>query len=96
MTFATLGKSFVSRGIVLTINYLDFEIYTEQVMNLLSKTGRLKLREGAKRVIVTGLSLAPMCSVKELVELLTLGNSIRSQHPTYINAARSRSPPSSK
>uniref|UniRef100_A0A1A9ZCB4 Kinesin motor domain-containing protein n=1 Tax=Glossina pallidipes TaxID=7398 RepID=A0A1A9ZCB4_GLOPL len=60
-------------------------------MNLLSKTGPLKIREDAKRVIVSGLSLAPMYSVKELLELLALGNSNCMQHSTDINAASSPS-----
>uniref|UniRef100_A0A1A9Z0N3 Kinesin motor domain-containing protein n=1 Tax=Glossina pallidipes TaxID=7398 RepID=A0A1A9Z0N3_GLOPL len=87
MTFPTLGKSFVSREIFLTMKYLDLEICSEQVMNLLSKTGPLQIRENAKRVILSGLSLTPMYSVKELLELLTLGNSSRTQQTTDISAA---------
>ncbi|KAI9577287.1 kinesin-like protein KIN-8A [Glossina fuscipes] len=73
----------------LGVSYL--EIYNEQVMNLLTKTGPLKLREDAKGVIVSGLSLTPIYSVEELLKLLTLGNSNRTQHPTDINAESSRS-----
>uniref|UniRef100_A0A1A9UWC7 Kinesin motor domain-containing protein n=1 Tax=Glossina austeni TaxID=7395 RepID=A0A1A9UWC7_GLOAU len=73
----------------LGVSYL--EIYNEQVKNLLTKTGPLKLREDAKGVTVSGLSLTPIYSVEELLELLTLGNSNRTQHPTDMNAESSRS-----
>uniref|UniRef100_A0A1B0ESM2 Kinesin motor domain-containing protein n=1 Tax=Glossina morsitans morsitans TaxID=37546 RepID=A0A1B0ESM2_GLOMM len=73
----------------LGVSYL--EIYNEQVMNLLTKTGPLKLREDAKGVTVSGLSLTPIRNVNELLELLTLGNSNRTQHPTDMNAESSRS-----
>uniref|UniRef100_A0A1A9Z0N0 Kinesin motor domain-containing protein n=1 Tax=Glossina pallidipes TaxID=7398 RepID=A0A1A9Z0N0_GLOPL len=73
----------------LGVSYL--EVYNEQVMNLLTQTGPLKLREDAKGVIVSGLSLTPIRNVKELLELLTLGDSNRTQHPTDMNAESSRS-----
>lgn len=71
------------------VSYL--EVYNEQVMNLLTKTGPLKLREDSSGVVVSGLSLKPIYCAKELITLLTLGNQNRTQHPTDANAESSRS-----
>lgn len=71
------------------ISYL--EVYNEQVMNLLTKTGPLKLREDANGVVVSGLVLKPIFEADELLELLALGNRNRTQHPTDANAESSRS-----
>lgn len=72
------------------ISYL--EVYNEQVMNLLTKTGPLRLREdGSGGVVVNGLCLKPINSAVELLELLALGNQNRTQHPTDANAESSRS-----
>lgn len=72
------------------ISYL--EVYNEQVMNLLTKTGPLRLREdGSGGVVVNGLCLKPINSAVELLDLLALGNQNRTQHPTDANAESSRS-----
>lgn len=72
------------------ISYL--EVYNEQVMNLLTKTGPLRLREdGTGGVVVNGLCLKPITSAVELLDLLALGNENRTQHPTDANAESSRS-----
>ncbi|XP_075162108.1 kinesin-like protein at 67A [Haematobia irritans] len=71
------------------VSYL--EVYNEQVMNLLTKTGPLKLREDSNGVVVSGLVLKPIYSAEELLELLALGNANRTQHPTDANAESSRS-----
>uniref|UniRef100_A0A1B0G3A9 Kinesin motor domain-containing protein n=1 Tax=Glossina morsitans morsitans TaxID=37546 RepID=A0A1B0G3A9_GLOMM len=71
------------------VSYL--EVYNEQVMNLLTKTGPLKLQEDTNGVVVSGLSLKPIYSAEELLELLAFGNSNRTQHPTDANAESSRS-----
>lgn len=71
------------------ISYL--EVYNEQVMNLLTKTGPLRLREDANGVIVSGLQLKPIYNADELLSLLALGNRNRTQHPTDANAESSRS-----
>ncbi|XP_064545624.1 kinesin-like protein KIF18A [Drosophila montana] len=71
------------------VSYL--EVYNEQVMNLLTKTGPLKLREDANGVVVSGLVLKPIYSAEELLHMLRLGNSNRTQHPTDSNAESSRS-----
>ncbi|XP_034104570.1 kinesin-like protein KIF18A isoform X1 [Drosophila albomicans] len=71
------------------VSYL--EVYNEQVMNLLTKTGPLKLREDSNGVVVSGLVLTPIYSAEELLRMLTLGNSNRTQHPTDANAESSRS-----
>ncbi|XP_059219682.1 kinesin-like protein KIF18A isoform X3 [Stomoxys calcitrans] len=71
------------------VSYL--EVYNEQVMNLLTKTGPLKLREDSNGVVVSGLVLKPIYSAEELLSLLALGNSHRTQHPTDANAESSRS-----
>ncbi|EDV40791.1 uncharacterized protein Dana_GF23742 [Drosophila ananassae] len=71
------------------VSYL--EVYNEQVMNLLTKTGPMKLREDANGVVVSGLRLTPIYSAEELLKMLALGNSNRTQHPTDANAESSRS-----
>lgn len=71
------------------ISYL--EVYNENVMNLLTKTGPLKLREDANGVVVSGLVLKQIHNADELIELLHLGNRNRTQHPTDANAESSRS-----
>lgn len=71
------------------ISYL--EVYNEQVMNLLTKTGPLKLREDSTGVVVSGLCLKPIKNAEELIDLLILGNRNRTQHPTDANAESSRS-----
>ncbi|EDW73593.1 uncharacterized protein Dwil_GK16568 [Drosophila willistoni] len=67
------------------------EVYNEQVMNLLTKSGPLKLREDSNGVVVSGLALTPIYSADELLRMLALGNSQRTQHPTDANAESSRS-----
>lgn len=71
------------------ISYL--EVYNEMVMNLLTKTGPLKLREDSNGVVVGGLVLKQIHNADELIELLHLGNKNRTQHPTDANAESSRS-----
>ncbi|XP_030372898.1 kinesin-like protein KIF18A [Scaptodrosophila lebanonensis] len=71
------------------VSYL--EVYNEHVMNLLTKTGPLKLREDSNGVVVSGLVLTPIHSAEELLRLLELGNANRTQHPTDANAESSRS-----
>ncbi|KFB51558.1 AGAP006803-PA-like protein [Anopheles sinensis] len=71
------------------ISYL--EVYNELVMNLLTKSGPLKLREDANGVVVSGLVLKQIHSANELLDLLALGNRNRTQHPTDANAESSRS-----
>lgn len=71
------------------ISYL--EVYNELVMNLLTKSGPLKLREDSNGVVVGGLVLKQIHNAEELIELLHLGNRNRTQHPTDANAESSRS-----
>lgn len=71
------------------ISYL--EVYNEQVMNLLTKAGPLRLREDSSGVIVSGLKLEPIDNAEELLEKLAKGNQNRTQHPTDANAESSRS-----
>ena len=71
------------------ISYL--EVYNELVMNLLNKSGPLKLREDSNGVVVGGLVLKQIHNAEELIELLHLGNKNRTQHPTDANAESSRS-----
>uniref|UniRef100_A0A182PIW1 Kinesin motor domain-containing protein n=1 Tax=Anopheles epiroticus TaxID=199890 RepID=A0A182PIW1_9DIPT len=71
------------------ISYL--EVYNELVMNLLTKSGPLKLREDSNGVVVSGLVLKQIHNASELLELLALGNRNRTQHPTDANAESSRS-----
>ncbi len=71
------------------ISYL--EVYNELVMNLLTKSGPLKLREDAAGVVVGGLVLKKIENADELLDLLALGNKNRTQHPTDANSESSRS-----
>lgn len=71
------------------VSYL--EVYNENVMNLLTKSGPLKLREDSNGVVVSGLILKPISSAEELLDLLAVGNANRTQHPTDANAESSRS-----
>jgi kinesin family member 18/19 len=71
------------------ISYL--EVYNEQVMNLLTKSGPLKLREDSQGVVVGGLVLKQIHNANELFDLLILGNKNRTQHPTDANEESSRS-----
>lgn len=73
----------------IAISYL--EVYNEQVMNLLTKQGPLKLREDSNGVVISGLVLKQIHDAKELMSLLALGNQNRTQHPTDANAESSRS-----
>lgn len=71
------------------ITYL--EVYNEQVMNLLTKSEPLKLREDIHGVAVCGLGKKTIYNADELLELLAAGNKNRTQHPTDANAESSRS-----
>lgn len=71
------------------ISYL--EVYNELVMNLLTKSAPLKLREDSTGVVVSGLVLKQIHNAEELLELLALGNKNRTQHPTGANSESSRS-----
>ncbi|CAD7082178.1 unnamed protein product [Hermetia illucens] len=96
LTFLTMRELFNQinalrdeRKFDIGISYL--EVYNEQVMNLLTKTGPLKLCEDSHGVVVSGLVLKPIFNAEELINLLTLGNKNRTQHPTDANAESSRS-----
>lgn len=77
------------RKFELGISYL--EVYNEQVMNLLVKSGPMSLREDASGVVVSGLVLKQIYNATELLDLLAEGNRNRTQHPTDANAESSRS-----
>lgn len=87
--FAQMDQLEVERRFDIGISYL--EVYNEQVMNLLTKSGPLKLREDASGVVVGGLNLKQIYNAGELINLLTLGNKNRTQHPTDANEESSRS-----
>lgn len=96
LTFLTMQDLFKkidaqsdTRKFDIGVSYL--EVYNEQVMNLLTKSGPLKLLEDSNGVVVSGLVLKPIYSAEELLELLALGNSNRTQHPTDANSESSRS-----
>lgn len=67
------------------------EVYNEQVMNLLTKGGPLKLREDSTGVSIDGVIPQQISSCDEVISLLSLGNHNRSQHPTAANYKSSRS-----
>lgn len=87
--FTQIDKLEADRRFDIGISYL--EVYNEQVMNLLTKSGPLKLREDASGVVVGGLVLKQIHNASELINLLTLGNKNRTQHPTDANEESSRS-----
>lgn len=96
VTFLTMQELFnqidamrEERQFDIGISYL--EVYNEQVMNLLTKSGPLKLREDANGVVIGGLQLKPIHGPGELLSLLSFGNQNRTQHPTDANAESSRS-----
>lgn len=87
--FEQIDSLSVERKFDIGISYL--EVYNEQVMNLLTKSGPMKLREDASGVVVGGLRLLPIYNADELLNLLAIGNKNRTQHPTDANAESSRS-----
>lgn len=87
--FAQMDHHSENRRFDIGISYL--EVYNELVMNLLTKSGPLKLREDSNGVVVGGLVLKQIHNAEELIDLLHLGNRNRTQHPTDANAESSRS-----
>lgn len=87
--FENMDRLSDERKFDIGISYL--EVYNEQVMNLLTKSGPLKLREDSNGVVVGGLILKKISNAEELLDLLALGNRNRTQHPTDANAESSRS-----
>lgn len=73
------------------IRVLYVEVYNEQVRNLLTKTGPLKLREDSSGVVIDGVVPQRISSCEEVISLLSLGNHNRAQHPTDANYKSSRS-----
>lgn len=72
------------------VSYL--EVYNEQIRDLLTNSGPLAVREDAQKgVVVQGLTLHQPKSSEEILQLLDNGNKNRTQHPTDMNAASSRS-----
>ncbi|CAN9507142.1 unnamed protein product [Ophioblennius macclurei] len=69
-----------------------FEVYNEQIRDLLANVGPLAVREdGSKGVVVQGLTLHKPKSAEDILEALDSGNRNRTQHPTDMNATSSRS-----
>lgn len=87
--FDSMDKLSEERRFDIGISYL--EVYNEQVVNLLTKSAPLKLREDTNGVVVGGLILKQIYSAEELIDLLILGNRNRTQHPTDANEESSRS-----
>uniref|UniRef100_A0A2K5PPU0 Kinesin-like protein n=1 Tax=Cebus imitator TaxID=2715852 RepID=A0A2K5PPU0_CEBIM len=72
------------------VSYL--EVYNEQIRDLLANSGPLAVREDTQKgVVVHGLTLHQPKSSEEILHLLDNGNKNRTQHPTDMNAASSRS-----
>lgn len=67
------------------------EVYNEQVINLLTKAGPLKLREDSTGVVIEGVVPQRISSCDEVISLLSLGNHNRVSHPTDANYKSSRS-----
>ncbi|RKP22300.1 kinesin motor domain-containing protein, partial [Syncephalis pseudoplumigaleata] len=77
----------------LSISYL--EVYNESICDLLLEDGgrgrSLALREDQNGVVVAGLSEHHPKTVREVMQLLLLGNKNRAMSPTCANAVSSRS-----
>lgn len=67
------------------------EVYNEQVRNLLTKSGPLKLREHSTGVVIDGVTPQQICCCDDVIALLSFGNHNRAQHPTDANYKSSRS-----
>uniref|UniRef100_A0A8C6XSS3 Kinesin-like protein n=1 Tax=Naja naja TaxID=35670 RepID=A0A8C6XSS3_NAJNA len=68
------------------------EVYNEQIYDLLEPKGPLAIREDPEKgVLVQGLSVHKPKSAMQVLKMLKQGNLNRTQHPTDINAASSRS-----
>lgn len=96
ITFLTMKDLFAKINTQSDIRKFDVgvsyvEVYNEQVMNLLTKTGPMKLREDSNGVVIHGLVLKPIHNADELLQMLAHGNNNRTQHPTDANAESSRS-----
>lgn len=71
------------------ISYI--EVYNEQVRNLLTKSGPLKLREDSTGVVIDGIVPQRISCCDDVISYLSLGNHNRAQHPTDANYKSSRS-----
>lgn len=96
LTYSTMKELFKQieslqseQNIDVRVSYV--EVYNEQVMNLLTRAGPLKLREDSAGVIIDGVTPQRITSCEELISILSLGNHNRSQHPTDANYKSSRS-----
>ncbi|XP_022522868.2 kinesin-like protein KIF18A [Astyanax mexicanus] len=77
---------------VFEVAFSYLEVYNEQIRDLLANSGPLAVREdGAKGVVVQGLTLHQPKSAEHILEALDFGNRNRTQHPTDMNATSSRS-----
>ncbi|XP_072527593.1 kinesin-like protein KIF18A [Salminus brasiliensis] len=77
---------------VFDVAFSYLEVYNEQIRDLLANSGPLAVREdGAKGVVVQGLTLHQPKSAEHILEALDYGNRNRTQHPTDVNASSSRS-----
>ncbi|XP_033966189.1 kinesin-like protein KIF18A [Pseudochaenichthys georgianus] len=75
-----------------TVAFSYFEVYNEQIRDLLANIGPLAVREdSSKGVVVQGLTLHKPKSAAHILEALDSGNRNRTQHPTDMNANSSRS-----
>lgn len=73
-----------------SVSYL--EVYNEAIRDLLqTSSGDLQIREDNNGVVVANLTTHKPKDSYELLDLLSKGNSVRSQHPTDHNAESSRS-----
>lgn len=77
-----------SNKLKIDIGVAYLEVYNEQVKNLLTKKGSLRLQEDRNGVVVGGLVLQPIFNADELLSLLAMGNRNRTQHPTDSNAGK--------
>lgn len=96
IVYLTIEELFKQIGSLSGQNNIDVrasyvEVYNEQVINLLTKAGPLKLRENSTGVIIDGVIPQRVSTTDEVIPILSLGNHNRSQHPTDANYKSSRS-----
>uniref|UniRef100_A0A4W3JJ16 Kinesin-like protein n=1 Tax=Callorhinchus milii TaxID=7868 RepID=A0A4W3JJ16_CALMI len=69
-----------------------FEVYNEQIRDLLTNSRSLAMREDAQNgIVIQGLTLHKPKSAEQLLAMLDYGNTNRTQHPTDANSTSSRS-----
>jgi len=88
----SLLRSHSSTGAPLTVSMSFFEIYGGRPFDLLNNRQRLETLEDARNEVqIAGLCERPLAGPEAMLQLIDLGNSLRTTHSTAINRDSSRS-----